>query len=182
MLQSFLHMPDKLFIAVVIYFFFPLNFHSAKLKRDVQASDFIHSAKWIYSFTCSFLFLHFLSVELFLEKGAHCILGIWCSYLQKQAKRSMAPGQKPMQGISTSHYTGDYKGFTWQASSEKAALSTPDLVHSQCITVFKRSCSQGLRPFWLVMLFCTFAFIAQVPSINIELCLIAFFLVLTPPP
>lgn len=141
------HARQTIYSCGYLLFFFPLNFHSTKLKRDVQASDFIHSAKWIYSFTCSFLFLHFLSVELFLEKGPHCILGIWCSYLQKQAKRSVAPGRKPMQDISSSHYTGDYKGFTWQASLEKAALSTPDLVHSQWITVFKRSCSQGLRPF-----------------------------------
>lgn len=42
------------------------------------------------------------------------------------------------------------KAFTWQASLGKAALLTPDLVHSQCTTVSKGSYTQGLRHLWLL--------------------------------
>lgn len=67
--------------------------------------------------------------------------------------RSMAPGQKP-----TCDFSGNYKGFAWQASWEKAALQAPANA-----LVFRGSCGQGLRTFWLVVLFCTFAFLAQEP-------------------
>lgn len=40
---------------------------------------------------------------------------------------------------------GNIKSHTCQASQETASLPTPDLGHSQCITVSEGSCSQGLR-------------------------------------
>ena len=53
---------------------------------------------------------------------------------------------------------GSYKGSTWQALQGKAALATPAVMHSRCLTVSEGSCSQGLR---LAMLSGISAFLAQ---------------------
>lgn len=98
-------------------FFFCLNFYSATLKRDLQASDTPHPAKCMSSFTCCFPFLHFLSVEPSWEEEDHCISGIWCPHLQRQAMEEYGSQSKPSCDFSCNH-----KGFAWQASWEKAAL------------------------------------------------------------
>lgn len=54
----------------------------------------------------------------------------------------------------------NYKGFTWQDFQGKVALSTGDLVPSQCITVSERSCNQG-TPDWPCL--CIYTFLDEVP-------------------
>ena len=76
---------------------------------------------------------------------------------------SPPPKKKTM--YDTSGQTiGNYKGFTWQVSQRKAGLPSPDLVHSQCITVSKGSGSQGLKPLGLDMFLCIFTFLAHAPK------------------
>lgn len=67
--------------------------------------------------------------------------------------------------------TGNYKSLAWKASWGKAALHTPDLVHSLCTAISGGSCCQGfsapdLSPpstLPVATLTCTSAFLAQVP-------------------
>lgn len=67
-------------------------------------------------------------------------------------------GQKSVCDLSNPT-VNNYKGFIWQVSWGN--LPPPGLVHSQCTAVSEGSCSQGLRPFWKVMLLWIFAFLAQ---------------------
>lgn len=55
--------------------------------------------------------------------------------------------------------TGNSKDFSCQASRGEAFLLTPDFMHSQCISVLERNCSQGHRPHHLL---CSSVFLTQV--------------------
>lgn len=46
------------------------------------------------------------------------------------------------------------KAVSVRTHDGEAAHPTQDLVNSRCITVYERSCSQGLRNSWLAMLLC----------------------------
>lgn len=57
---------------------------------------------------------------------------------------SQSPGQKPMCALSDPT-TGSHKGFPCQVFQGKAALPMSDLLHSQDIAVYEKSCRQGLK-------------------------------------
>lgn len=73
---------------------------------------------------------------------------------RSKSLRILAPGHNPMWDFPDP-VIGDYKYFTWQASAEKAAWPSPELVQSQCTADSEGSYSQGLRPTWLVLFLST---------------------------
>lgn len=73
---------------------------------------------------------------------------------RSKSLRILAPGHNPMWDFPDP-VIGDYKCFTWQASAEKGAWPSPELVHSQCTADSEGSYSQGLRPTWLVLFLST---------------------------
>lgn len=76
------------------------------------------------------------------------MLGKECLYSFFLWVRSLAPGQNPVSSFRLD--LRQLQGFSWKASQGGAAIPTPELVHSQCIAVFWRDCSQG-HP-WMAML------------------------------
>lgn len=55
------------------------------------------------------------------------------------------------------------KALLGRTHGGQSALSTQDMVHSQCITISEGSCSQRLRTHWLAIFLWIFAFLALVP-------------------